>query len=409
MKLKKNTLHKQVWSRFIRMPYGHFLDYADKTGFAPIPTSEECRCSYPNVLGWMTPIENGAFFGGLYLYALSEEYEVRPSDKLADEIKILVNGLLNLCDIGHYDGFIARGVAEDGISHYPFSSEDQAGPWLLGLWKLYNSPSCPQSLKDDIYPRMERTLRGIYTANYSIPTEWEGVTRGSYIHSDWRGSAKSLFCAYILPQFVSGNNELLNEYSRLRDEKPDVSIYTRAEIVSHGFAPDMVRTPSLTQFWIDICAHLCVYELAKVDNEYSKMYNLGLQSNAITASYFLDDYLNYENDPSKPFNMDWRILEEKNWSNADEAVAAGIEHCIEWQQKNKRRVQEHAVLGNMLFAAWISLTGKNDIAAQKAVSSLSKCIDRIKWEKVYHCYSFVAEAAIIDAEYKNTIKRALKE
>ena len=35
------VLHEQVWKRFIRMPYGHLLDYADESGGAIIPTAED--------------------------------------------------------------------------------------------------------------------------------------------------------------------------------------------------------------------------------------------------------------------------------------------------------------------------------------------------------------------------------
>ena len=51
-----STLHQQVWSRFIRLPQGHLLDYADQTGDAPIPTPADCARCMPNPLGWWTPI-----------------------------------------------------------------------------------------------------------------------------------------------------------------------------------------------------------------------------------------------------------------------------------------------------------------------------------------------------------------
>ncbi len=47
------------------MPYGHLLDYADADGHTAIPTACELTAGLPNVLAWGTPIENGAFFGGL--------------------------------------------------------------------------------------------------------------------------------------------------------------------------------------------------------------------------------------------------------------------------------------------------------------------------------------------------------
>jgi len=129
------TLHTQVWSRFLHKPYGIVLDYADQDGNAIIPTPEECVRSMPNPLGWWTPIENGAFFTGLYLGGLTEAFRLSPSEKLKNEILTLIGGLFRLQDVGNTPGFIARGVATDGTSHYPMGSDDQTAPWVYGLYK----------------------------------------------------------------------------------------------------------------------------------------------------------------------------------------------------------------------------------------------------------------------------------
>ena len=60
----ENKLHELIWKRYVRMPYGHVLDYADKNGDTPIPTAEECNSCIPNVMSWGVSIENGAFFTG---------------------------------------------------------------------------------------------------------------------------------------------------------------------------------------------------------------------------------------------------------------------------------------------------------------------------------------------------------
>lgn len=62
-----NRLHRQVWDRFVRTPHGHILDYVGDRGEIYYPTPEQCESAIPNGLGWWTPIENGAFFTGLYI------------------------------------------------------------------------------------------------------------------------------------------------------------------------------------------------------------------------------------------------------------------------------------------------------------------------------------------------------
>jgi len=163
MSIKK--LHKIVWERFIRMPYGHLLDAADLNGDCFIPTAQECQNCIPNIMSYATAIADCAFFGGLYVYGLCEKYDRAPDAQTKKEIHILVDGLLLLCDIGKVDGFIARGVADDGITHYPTTTEDQVGPWLLGLWRTMHSSVADEALQEKIRPRLVRTLRGISGAD----------------------------------------------------------------------------------------------------------------------------------------------------------------------------------------------------------------------------------------------------
>ena len=115
--MDEKDLHSLVWKRYIRMPYGHLLDGAELDGSAVIPSAEECRAYIPSILAWTTPIADCAMFGGLYLYALCEKYESAPSEELKKELHILIKGLLLLCDVSDVDGFIARGVADDGVTH----------------------------------------------------------------------------------------------------------------------------------------------------------------------------------------------------------------------------------------------------------------------------------------------------
>ena len=148
--MNEQNLHDLVWKRYIRFPFGHLLDSADLDGTAVIPTAEECRNYIPSILAWTTPIADGAMFGGLYLYALLKKYEIEPNDSLKEQLHTLVNGLLLLCDVSKVDGFIARGVADDGKTHYPCSSNDQTGPWILGLYKAFKSNAFNDSEKKEI-------------------------------------------------------------------------------------------------------------------------------------------------------------------------------------------------------------------------------------------------------------------
>ena len=73
---------------------------------------------------------------------LMEKYEKNKDEKTAREIDILIKGMFLLQDVGTVEGFIARGVADDGKAHYPFSSEDQFTPFVIALYSYYKSDLC---------------------------------------------------------------------------------------------------------------------------------------------------------------------------------------------------------------------------------------------------------------------------
>ena len=392
--MNTELLHNQVWTRFIRMPYGHLLDYADQSGHTVIPTAADLQASLPNPLAWGVSIENGAFFTGLYLYGLSEKYECAPEEQLKKEILILANGLFLLCDVCKTDGCIARGVAEDGVSHPPFSSEDQLGPWLLGLWRLLHSPASDQALRNEIRKRLIRTLVGIRAVNWAIPTEWEGVMRGSYAHKDWRGVAKLMFSAAVAREIgVIGNTE----FEAIATQRPDDSLYNRVEIIAQGFTPDMIHNPFLIQFWIHICAQLCVCSLLTLDPPRAHYYRKGLATNGAAVVSFLKDYEKYIDVAGNTLCYDWRPLlaDVRPWKNAKEAVAeADRQLHIFFQQISPGMHDEKQLLGHALSGAWIAVVSGDEKASRYAYQCLGDASRRVNWEGCGYCFAFMAEAAI---------------
>ncbi len=334
---------------------------------------------------------------------MCEKYDYAPDDKLKNEIRILADGLLLLCDVCRQDGCIARGVADDGASHPPFSSEDQFGPWLLGLWRLSHSPASDDSLRGEIRKRLIRSLGGVRAAGWRIPTEWEGVTRGSYAGKDWRGVSKLLFSAAIAKEMGILDDA---EFERLAAERPNGSIYCRPEIISHGFAPDMIRNTGLIQFWIDICAQICVRELLGLDALRSEYYRLGLAANGSAAVGFLREYEKYIAEAGKPLSCNWRVLldDVRPWKNADEAVAeAGRQLSIFFHQQSPGMHDEKQFLGQALFGCWIAvICGGRE--ADYAYECLSDAAERVNWAGCGYSFAFVAEAAIYC--YQNLERRA---
>lgn len=390
---KIEKLHNLIWKRFIRMPQGHLLDNADENGNTILPSKSDCEKCYPNPLSWLTGIENGGFFGGLYLYALVTDYDKNPTENRKNEIMILANGLFILCDVSETDGFIARGVADDGSSHYPVSSEDQVGPWLLGLWKLYNSSVCDDETKKEISKRIAGTVKGIYQSEYRIPTEWKDVYRGSYANDDWRGVCKAMFCGMLIDEFAPDLNNQ-KEYIRLRDEKPNNSLFTRKEIASHGFAPDMIKNTGLIQFWIDVCAHLCLKELSKYDENSASYYQKGLLSNGEVAIKFCEEYKKYKNTDVFLSAPDWKKLSvSEECKNPDKMFEITNVQFKEWESIFPSYHNEHHFVCDTFSAVWIAITCGSDVIMQRAKEALSEAIDFINFDTMWYSYGFFGESA----------------
>ncbi len=374
-----------IQNRFIHRPFGYLLDCAKPDGSAMIPTPEECQHAIPNVLGWGVANENGAFFTGLYLYALCQAYDTHPQEDLKQELLSLRDGLFLLCDVCRRDGCIARGVSEDGVSHYPFSSEDQVGPFVLGLWRLSVSKAADQDCKKQIEARLRRTISGLHRAGWRIPTEWEGVTRGSYGNADWRGVPHLLFCAKVGEQLGLWDYK---EYEALRNECPQGSAFSRHEILSQGFAPEMLRFPGLIQFWIHITANLCTFELMRLDREFATDYRKGLESNGYAALRFLEDYRCYR--PTVDYNYDWRMLNRyaKEWKDPDEAVTLAGEMLDAYTRTNPRWYTEHKQVGQMLFGAWIAAASPNRKVRRIVAEQLEKATEFIDFHDFCLSYAF---------------------
>ncbi len=130
--------HREMWRRFIAAD-GTVLDFADLNGAVSLPTAEECRDMKPSAMGWWTPIENGGFFGGLYLDALCNRWRATRAEADAARARQIAAGLLKLAATRGPPGFVARGFASDGVSHYPASSSDQTFPWFYGLYRYATS------------------------------------------------------------------------------------------------------------------------------------------------------------------------------------------------------------------------------------------------------------------------------
>jgi hypothetical protein len=403
--------HREIWRRFITA-HGTFFDYTGLDGTVLLPTAEECRDGKPNALGWWAPIENGGFFGGLYLVALSQRGRIEGTTEAKEEAAEIASGLLKLAEVGRHPGFIARGSADDGRTSWAASSSDQTFPWFLGLWHYANSglPSAPE--RDHIVAIMERVALGLEANDWKMPGDRDGFgyfghwsggfagTKGvlSGAEPQFDAATRFLFVLRALHQ-LTGKAEWLDRYEARLAEKPPGSERTRREICAEGVqyvAPgEPPRYPESPPIWTSASSQAGLRALLQMEDDPAARadWQRGLDANGTSAARFIGRFRGYDNANALAFDIDWRKLNESWQPQAEigDAVKLATAQYRIWNKQSPRRVAEADGMRDPLFAAWIvSLSGNSDLIGSVR-EEIGSALSHYQWERLHTCLFFMAE------------------
>ena len=231
--------HAALWSKFVDKN-GIILDYV-----ADLPTPEECARSYPNGLGWFTPIENGPMFTGPYLIAQCERARRtgKPIDK--EQARTLANGLLKLASASEVKGMIVRGLGSDGHCHYPIGSDDQTQPWFTGLYAYWNSGIPTDDERKAIAVKVREVADALETNGWRCPND--GAFKGS--NRNWFGSGGFRDAARLVTMLkvtyrMTGDSVWQERYLKKLKEiptLPDGLTQTRLESIEEGYGPSVEK------------------------------------------------------------------------------------------------------------------------------------------------------------------------
>ncbi len=388
---KISKIHKTVTKRFINENI--VIDYTDKSGIVVRPTAEECAKPVPNAFGWWTQIENGAFFTGLYIAGLCDRIKLDPNDDEAKKLlKDLCSGMFQLQDVGSIDGFIARGFADDGRSHYPFGSPDQAMPWVYSLWKLWSQDWVDAELKAELRTRLLREIRAIRNNGWNLPSDIPGRFNGWLASYNMREAGRFLWMIRVAEQ-LEPDADWHEVYMQLATEKSPELGLDRAQICEGGSVVERHANRSLYyQFWIYTCSQLGMTELfrAETDPVLRERYRIGCEvSSADALKCSKEFFANYLASPLKDaaFDIDWRKLNTVAWSaervfaNANDMA---IEQCRYWLNNlSPRRIAEHDMLTQAAFAAWCGIMSPDERVAEESGKQLEYIIENVDCDECY--------------------------
>ncbi|MBI4977777.1 MAG: hypothetical protein HZC28_09855 [Spirochaetes bacterium] len=349
------AMHDDIWKRFIDK-HGIMLDYVNADGTVSLPTPEECASNMPNALGWWSPIENGAFFTGLYLAGICRRYALTGNPDDAAKAKRLANGLLALAQKTTTPGFIGRGFATDGNAHFPVTSSDQIAPWFFGLWTYARSGIPSAAERNAVIALMTRTAEALRQSQWQMPCEPSmaaGSTYGTWNWKDFRSVPRLLFACRALYELTS-DAVWYERYTNAAFATPFRSTVSRLELCARGMAWDVNgEDPALREnSWIYVVSQAQVRALLdmETDETIRGFYRRSLTATAEAALPLVYDYEDFE---YHPVNTDWRTLLHK-WkahTTPKEAESIAQKQLIDWASVG--RMHETRLLREPMSAAWI--------------------------------------------------------
>lgn len=389
---KVEEAHAEIWRRFVD-PHGILLDFTDLDGKVNYPTPEECREGKPNALGWWSPIENGAMFNGLYMDAAVLRWKHSRSDADAAKARRLMEGLLKLNEISDVKGFVGRGLSTDGKTHYPMGSNDQTLPWLVGLWRYWESGLATDIEKDRIRKHLVETVNEIERLGWKMPAEAPFGTRGSFNGFHFDEVARLLFTTKLM-HVLTLDEKWQTLYRQELERRGGEHNRSKREICEAGMAFFYAKTHNWTSCTA-VSALRGLWEL-ETDESLKAAYAQGLNASAKLAAESLPLALQFDPQDSSVFLQDWRASMLPLWKPQQtelEASKLAEQQLREFMKTSPRRHRETAFVREPTSAAWIVTLCPDREVVQRHSSAIEQVLTRYDYSRLYYSTFFWVEGA----------------
>lgn len=381
--------HAEVWRRFIDPRADVLLHYAGMKGEVVWPTPEECAAAKPSGMSWSTPVEDGPFFGGLYLDGLCNRWRARHDEESAEKARRIAAGLMKLADAADTPGFVARGFASDGRSHYPASSEDQVFPWFYGLWRYLQTGLPAAAEAASIRAKLIATVLAVEGHGWRVPCDPPAFgMRGDFTRPDAHDAARLLFLLRAMHQ-LTGDEAWLEKFRARLGERVGKQSVLRREICVAGldFGPPENKD---SYVWTRSMSVAALRGLAEMETDPSTraVFRAGLAASARSAAPHLARGRGFDRENDLHFEVDWRFLNAA-WQpqrNCDEAIALARRLLPVWAERNPRSPYEDDTVREPLFAAWVVALAGDD--GQRA--EIAELLRRYEWARLYSSTFFIA-------------------
>lgn len=391
-----DALHRELSGRFSD-PYGLLFDYTAADGSVLIPTPEECRAAKPNGVAWWCPIENGAFFTGLWLAALVDRWEATRDPAVAERARRAAAGLLLLASVGEHPAFIARGVSTDGRSHPPAGSDDQTLPWFYGLWRYLKSAIPTPDERGTVLAAVIRVGGGLRDHRWLVPSDPQSLgPRGNFASFDPVSVPRLLFIVRALHD-LTGQQEWLELYRGLRDARGSDGGPSRLDICADGdlIAEHASPKNDFYMLWTKGHSVACLATLARWEEDpaLAARYRAGLARVVAFASGRIARQ-NWNGAALPFFQPDWRQLLplwREQPTMADISAVAKAQSAA-WNKLSPRKPYELVNMAEPLFACWIVTLGGEEMVRANA-PAIRAALCRYRWSDLAFSTCFAGELA----------------
>lgn len=390
----------EIWKRFIDRRFNVLLHYAGLNGELILPTGEECREAKPNGMSWSTPIEDGPFFGGLFLDGLCNRWRSRRDAESAEAARHIAVGLMKLANFSSVHGFVPRGIGADGTSFYPASSEDQVFPWFYGLWSYLGTELPETEERSRIEGKLVETGLALAAHQWRVPCNPpEFGYRGDFLRPVVHDIARLLFLLRAMDR-LTGEKRWREEYRARLEEMIGKVPRPRRELLAGGLefedhpgGESRLWTHSMSQ-----AALRALFELEE-DPATREVIRAALLTSARRALSYLERGLDYDRGNNLTFTVDWRFLNAawKPQATCDEAIALGRAQLPLWAKHNPRSPWEDKTVREPLFAAWIVLLANDPDLTATHAAAIRELAARYDWTSLYTASFFIA----VNLEYES--------
>ncbi|MEI6500748.1 MAG: hypothetical protein WCP21_06945 [Armatimonadota bacterium] len=384
--------HEALWGRFIDAHHV-VLDCVGPDGELHRPTPEECRLSQPNGMSWGCPNENGSFFGGIYLEGMLNRWRLTGLEEDRRRTRQIAEGLMLLASVGETRGFIARGVSDDGRSHFPIGSNDQTTPWLYGMWRYLSSDLPEAAERVAILAKFVEVAEVLEANGWQTPCDRPPFDfRNCLATFQFENAPRLLWLCRVMAKLTGDSRWDKHHETALAEENPSgglnrLAICQRGMVWEHGGPHSWTSSNS-------VCALRGLWELED-DPERKAAYAEGLRHSAELAAESLPLALEFDHEDPRPFSGNWRVMNELWYEQQSvaEAVELAERQLGRLAQESPRWPYENRLMREPLFAAWVvSLCPEAELVVTHTPAVMA-AIRHYQCDRLHMSQFFAAELA----------------